>query len=88
MRRSKRLNDNLGFKKENEWALNISSVIVFGRISFITDADKKENILRMLGNKYNPDPEDVEREIKKDLDKVCILEMSIDHMTGKLVNES
>lgn len=77
-----------GFKKENEWALNISSVIVFGKISFITDADKKENILRMLGNKYNPDPEDVEREIKKYLDKVCILEMSIDHMTGKLVNES
>lgn len=77
-----------GFKKENEWALNINSVIVFGKIGFVTDADKKETILRKLGNKFYPDPADVEREIKKYLDKVCILEMSIDHMTGKLVNES
>ena len=49
---------------------------------------EKEKILRLLGNKYNPDPADVEREIEKHLQRVCILEMSIDHMTGKLVNES
>ena len=77
-----------GFKRENEWALNINSVIVFGKISFVTDKKKKENALRLLGNKFYPDPDDVEREIEKFLDKVCILEMSIDYMTGKLVNES
>ena len=26
-----------GFRKEGEWALNINSVIVFGRISLVTD---------------------------------------------------
>ena len=77
-----------GFKKENEWALNINSVIVFGKISFVTDPVEKETVLRLLGNKFYPDPEEVEREIEKFLDKVCILKMSIDHMTGKLVNES
>ena len=74
--------------KENEWALNINSVIVFGKISFVTDTDEKVRILRLLGNKYNPNPQDVEREIEKFLQRVCILELSIDHMTGKLVNES
>lgn len=77
-----------GFRRENEWALNINSVIVFGKITFVEDMGKKEKILRLLGNKYDPDPFDVEREIEKHLQKVCILEMSIDHMTGKLVNES
>ena len=63
-------------------------MIVFGKISFVTDTDEKVRILRLLGNKYNPNPQDVEREIEKFLQRVCILELSIDHMTGKLVNES
>lgn len=77
-----------GFRKENEWALNINSVIVFGRITFVSDIGEKERILRLLGNKHYPDPADVEREIEKFLDRVCIFELNIDHMTGKLVNES
>lgn len=77
-----------GYRKENEWALNINSVIVFGKVGFVTDMAEKETLLRMLGNKYYPDPQEVEREIDKYLDRVCILKLSIDHMTGKLVNES
>lgn len=77
-----------GFRKENEWALNINSVIVFGTVKFVTDLAEKEKLLRMLGNKYYPDPQEVEREVEKYLQKVCMLELSIDHMTGKLVNES
>ena len=29
-----------GYKKEGEWALNINSVIVFGRIAKVTDEEK------------------------------------------------
>ncbi|MBQ2093839.1 MAG: pyridoxamine 5'-phosphate oxidase family protein [Ruminococcus sp.] len=29
-----------GFRKENEWALNINSVIVFGTIRFVTDKEQ------------------------------------------------
>ena len=77
-----------GFRRENEWALNINSVIVFGKIGFVEDSAEKQKILTLLGNKYYPDPKDVDYEVEKYLEKVCILEMSIDHMTGKLVNES
>lgn len=77
-----------GFRKENEWALNINSVIVFGTIRFVTDKEQKLLILRNLGNKHYPTREAVEHEIERDFKRVCMFELSIDHMTGKLVNES
>lgn len=77
-----------GFRKEGEWSLNINSVIVFGRIRKVNDLDEMLRIVRKLGLKYYPTPESVEREIEKAISRVQILELSIDHMTGKLVNES
>lgn len=77
-----------GFRKDGDWALNINSVVIFGRVKFMTDKAEMKDKLRKLGNKYDPSPENVEHEIEKYLDKVCMLELTIDHMTGKLVNES
>ena len=77
-----------GYRREGEWALNINSVVVFGRIAEMTDREKIVEKLRLLGNKYAPDPEYVENEINKFIRRVCMLEMTVDHMTGKLVNES
>lgn len=77
-----------GFRKENEWALNIKSVIAFGQINKITDAEEKIQIVRKLGLKYYPTAECVEEEIKKFGAAVEIMELTVDHMTGKLVNES
>lgn len=77
-----------GYRREGEWALNINSVVIFGTILFVGDKDRKIETLRLLGNKYDPSPEHVEREIEKYIDRVCMLELQIDHMTGKLVNES
>ena len=83
-----------GYRKDGEWALNINSVIVFGRIKEVTDIKLKEEKLRLLGLKYNPDPQDVEDELKryidieKNIDRVTILELTPEHITGKLVNES
>ena len=79
---------NEGFRKEGEWALNISSVVVFGRAKIMTDSGRILEKLRLLGNKYYPSDGDVEREIERTLSRVCMLELEIDHMTGKLVNES
>ena len=79
---------NEGFRKEGEWALNISSVVVFGRAKIMTDSGRILEKLRLLGNKYYPSDGDVEREIGRTLSRVCMLELEIDHMTGKLVNES
>lgn len=76
-----------GFKKDGDWALNITSVIMFGRINELTDAAEITEKLRLLGNKYYPEPDEVEREIDKHLDRVCMLKFTIEHMTGKLVHE-
>ena len=77
-----------GYRREGEWSLNIRSVICFGRLRRVTDLQAMENYVRHLGVKYNPDPQDVEREIRESMHHVCVLELEIEHMTGKLVNES
>ena len=77
-----------GFRKEGEWALNINSVIVFGRIKIVEDREQTIEICRKLGLKHYPDAESVEEEIRKSGNIVTCLEMTIEHMTGKLVNES
>lgn len=77
-----------GFRKEGDWALNIRSVIIFGRIRFIEDPEETIERVRHLGLKYYPTRESVEEEIRQAGARVQILELTIDHMTGKLVNES
>ena len=77
-----------GFVKEGEWALNIKSVIAFGRLRPVNDQDKALDICRKLGLKFYPTPEGVEEEIKSAFSRVLCLELEIEHMTGKLVNES
>ncbi len=77
-----------GYRKEGDWALNIRSVIIFGRIRFIEDPEETIERVRHLGLKYYPTRESVEEEIRQAGARVQILELTIDHMTGKLVNES
>ena len=77
-----------GYRKEGEWALNIRSVIVFGRICVVTDEEKKKEICTNLCRKFTEDEAYLEREMKNSFPRVCCLELSIEHMTGKLVNES
>ncbi len=78
-----------GFRREGEWALNIRSVIVFGRIRTVDPSGEDvEELLRAFGGKYYPDPESLEREIRSGIGRVQMLELTIEHMSGKLVNES
>lgn len=79
---------NQGFRKENDWALNITSVIVFGTIRKIQDQQETLQKVKKLALKYYPTPEAAEAEVEKAASRVQILELTIEHMTGKLVNES
>ncbi len=79
---------NKGFQKEGEWAWNITSVICFGQVRFIDDFEKTVELVRTLGLKYYPNAQDVEVEIEKAVARVQMLAFDIEHMTGKLVNES
>lgn len=77
-----------GYRKEGEWALNINSVVVFGRIRIIDDEDKKREICTALVRKFTDDEEYLRKELTNAFPRVNCLELTIEHMTGKLVNES
>ena len=77
-----------GYVKEGEWALNIKSVVVFGKIKIVEDKEKTEEICRNLCVKFTDDKEYLEHEIKFSLPHVLCLELTPEHITGKLVNES
>lgn len=78
---------NQGFKREGHWEWTSTSVVVFGRAHEVTDLAVLEDHLRSLGLKYYPTPEDVEAEIGRDITRVQMYAIDIEHMTGKLVNE-
>ena len=77
-----------GYTKPGEWALNIKSVIVFGRIRLVTDKDKEREICTRLVQKFTDDEDFLEKELRNSLARVQCLELIPEHMTGKLVNES
>lgn len=77
-----------GFRKEGEWALNIKSVIIFGRMKFVNDPEKAKEIGINLCRKFSDDEEYIQREITQALPRAQFLELIPEHMTGKLVNES
>lgn len=61
------------------------SAIAFGRIRVLETEDEKREALEALAEKYSlpDDYEGREREVKKSLKKVCMLELTIDHLSGK-----
>lgn len=77
-----------GYRREGEWALNIRSVIVFGRVKVLEDREQALDIIRRLSYKFTSDTDYIEHEIAAAADHVLCLELTPEHITGKLVNES
>ena len=77
-----------GFRRDGEWALNIRSVIVFGRIEIISDTKTVYEISRQLSRKFTQDGKYIEDEIRKSGPGTLMFALVPEHMTGKLVNES
>ena len=76
-----------GFRKEGDWALNIKSVVVFGRAEIVEDAQRALDISRALSYKFTDDESYIEEELRHAGGKVLVFSVTIDHMSGKLVNE-
>ena len=76
-----------GFLKDGDWALNIKSVIVFGKIRFIEDEEKALDICRKLSRKFTSSEEYIEKEIELAKHRLVCFELIPEYMTGKLVNE-
>ncbi len=77
-----------GYRKEGEWALNIKSVIVFGRLVPVEDESKMIDICRKLSHKFTDDESYIENEIKKAGFRTLMYELIPEYMTGKLVKEA
>lgn len=61
------------------------SVIVFGKICVIREEDAKRAAIEKLAARYSPDEsaESREQEINEFWQHLCMLELSIEHITGK-----
>jgi nitroimidazol reductase NimA-like FMN-containing flavoprotein (pyridoxamine 5'-phosphate oxidase superfamily) len=77
-----------GHKENGEWALNIKSVIVFGRIDIIDDYDTVVNVSRQLCYKFTQDEAYIEKEIKSSGKGTLILKLTPEHICGKSVKEA
>ncbi len=74
--------------KPGEWAIDFLSVVVFGRIEIIKDLKTVEEISRKLSLRFTDDTDYIDKEIEKFASSTAILAMTVEHITGKTVNES
>ena len=72
-----------------EYTTYFRSVIAFGTIRVLTDDGEKRRAIEALAVKYAPEdsPEGRARYIEKDWAPLCMLEMTVDHLTGKEAKE-
>lgn len=77
-----------GFVRDGEWALNISSVIVFGRVEFIEDKETVYRISAELSRKFTHDEAYIEHELEHSGPATLLFAIKPEHMSGKLVNEA
>ena len=89
-----RLNDKVCFTvygneqiKDEEWAPYMQSAVIFGRCTIISDDEKKIGLLRKVAAKYYPDEQMMEEEIAKCGKAAQIYEITIEHMSGKEIQE-
>ena len=79
---------NKGQLNDDGWSYTFKSVIVFGKIKILTDMDEKREKLIYLGDKFFPYHEMTINEINKLISKTAVFEITIDHMSGKIVEEN
>lgn len=67
-----------------EYTTYFRSVIAFGKARILEDAEEKRQALGLLAARYSPGHEQGrQQEIEKSFPHVCMVELAIDHMTGK-----
>jgi nitroimidazol reductase NimA-like FMN-containing flavoprotein (pyridoxamine 5'-phosphate oxidase superfamily) len=77
-----------GYRNPGEWALNIRSVIVFGRIKIVEDQEKLLEISRQLSYKFTRDEEYIQHELINAGPRTLMFALEPEHMTGKIVKEA
>ena len=77
-----------GTAKEGDWALQVKSVIVFGRVEIVEDMEAIAEITTKLSLKFTEDMDYIREEIAQHGHRTLLLRLKVEHMCGKLVTES
>lgn len=68
-----------------EYTTYFRSVVVFGRMRMLEDEQEKRDAIEKLAIKYAPkdSPENRRRAIDREWEPLCMLEMTVEHLSGK-----
>lgn len=77
-----------GYRNDGEWAWNVKSIIVFGKIAIIDDIDMIVDITTKLSYKFTQNKDYIEKEIKQSGSNTLLLQLTPEHICGKLVTEA
>ncbi len=69
--------------KSAEFTTYFRSVIIFGRARILTDENEKRKSLCLLADKYSHGEAGLEEEITKGFHHLLMVEIIVEHMTGK-----
>lgn len=74
---------------QEKYTTYFRSVIAFGKIRILEDEAEKRRALEILTDRYSPDvpEEDRRREMERLFAQVCMLELAIEHLSGKEAKE-
>lgn len=77
-----------GYRNPGEWALNVKSVIVFGRMEIIDDRSQITEITTKLSHKFTQDEAYIQEEIRQHSSRTLLLKLTPEHICGKHVVEA
>lgn len=77
-----------GTPKEGDWSLYFKSVIVFGTIRTVEEPEAIRRICTGLCRNFTQDEAYLERELRLGEKSVLCLELTPEHISGKLVHEA
>lgn len=73
---------------EKTFTTHFRSASIFGRARILTDDSERRYALESLVEKYSPDyVKEGKQEIDRGWNRVCLIEIKIEHMTGKAAIE-
>lgn len=78
---------NESIPQEEAWAPYMQSVVVFGRCRRLEDREETLRLVRILAEKYYPNDALIDEEIASSGKAVQMFELTIEHMTGKQIQE-
>lgn len=77
-----------GYRDEGDWALNVKSVIVFGRMEVVDDMATIVDVTTKLSHKFTQDDGYIQKEIEQSGKGTLLLRLKAEHICGKKIKEA